>query len=83
MEHINRNVKTAISCIGSNITNESIQRAGKCIKVLMEIMNQLENVNGVPLEFIYHHPQRLQEVDVKRFIGQLQLPKVTTVGPAI
>lgn len=47
MEHINRN---AISCLGSNTTNESIQRAGKCIKVLMEITNQPDNVNGVLLE---------------------------------
>lgn len=46
MEHLNRTVKTAISCLGSNVTNESIQRAGKCIKVLIEIMNQFDNVNG-------------------------------------
>ena len=38
MEHLNREVKNAMSSMGANITDQSIQRVGRAIKVLSETM---------------------------------------------
>ncbi len=47
MEHLNRVCKDAISGLGSNITDNSIQRVGRCLGRLEGILQHYDKDNGV------------------------------------
>jgi L1 cell adhesion molecule like protein len=42
MEHLNRIVKICIKCLGANKTEASIQRVGKCITLINEIIESFD-----------------------------------------
>ena len=48
MEHLNREIKQVISGMGSNVTDNSIVRAGKCLKKHVAIQRQFDLENKIP-----------------------------------
>ena len=48
MEHLNREIKQVISGMGSNVTDNSIVRAGKCLKKNVAIQRQFDLQNKIP-----------------------------------
>ena len=83
MEHLNRECKQSISGLGANMTDNSIQRVGRCIGRLTSIMQQFDEVNGIKRESGYHTCQSTN-VDLQKLLKQLHqsqvfvLPKLTT-----
>ena len=78
MEHLNRCVKTAMSSLSSNISDESVLCVGKCIKPITEILSQFDYVHHVPTES-YNHPKKSRQSDVEKIIEQLQVSCVTSI----
>ena len=76
MEHLNRCVKTAMSSLSSNISDESVIPVGKCIRPLSEIMSQFDYVHHIPSES-YSHPLKSRQSDIEKIIEQLQSSCVT------
>ena len=70
MEHLNREVKTAMSSMGANVTDQSIQRVGRAIKVLSETMVKFDQELGVPRESDYH-TTRSSAKDLDRVLKQI------------
>ncbi len=48
MEHLNRECKRALSGLGSNITDKSVERVGKTIGTTVDMLQHLEEINGIP-----------------------------------
>ena len=65
MEHLNRNVKSAIAGLSSNVSEESVQRVGKCIKAINEILNTFDTINHVHSESD-QHTRKSREKDVQK-----------------
>lgn len=64
MEHLNRDGKTSMSGMGSNITEQSVTRIGRAIKILSDTMHSFDNHNGVPDES-GEHSRKSSEKDLK------------------
>ena len=47
MEHLNRELKTAISGLGANITKSSVSRPAKCLRTILEVCDNFNNANNV------------------------------------
>ena len=47
MEHLNRECKTSLTGLGSNITDHSVQCIGRCIGKIIPILQNFDKVNGV------------------------------------
>ncbi len=54
MEHLNRALKTAISGLGANVTQNSTARAGKCLRTVMEVCDNFDHVNHIPPQSSKH-----------------------------
>lgn len=54
MEHLNRECKNGLRGLGSNITDMSVKRVGKCIGKTMAMLTGFDQVNGIPKESDYH-----------------------------
>lgn len=67
MEHLNRVCKTALSGMGSNITDTSVTRVGRSIKILNDTMQSLDEHLGVPAE-CGTHSRRSHEKDLKKVL---------------
>ena len=52
--HLNREVKTALHRLGSNITDDAIQHIGKCVQRIVHILQNFDHVNKVPSQSGYH-----------------------------
>ena len=65
----------AISGLGANITDESIQRIGKCLGRVKSTMHQFDLVNNVAQES-GHHTSHSTDVDLKKIVKQLRLVSV-------
>lgn len=48
MEHMNQECKAALSGLGSNVTDRSIKRIGKCIGRLIPIMENFDSICQLP-----------------------------------
>ena len=71
MEHLNRECKEAISGLGANITEKSIQRIGKCLGRVKSTLQQYDSVNEVKQES-GHHTSHSTDVDLGKVLKQLQ-----------
>ena len=80
MEHLNRECKQGISGLGTNITDVSIQRIGKCIGRIYSTLLQHDTVNAVKQES-GHHTCHFTEVDLKKMVKQLQDSLVFSIVP--
>ena len=47
MDHLNRECKASLSGLGSNITDHSVERVGKCIGRHIPIVQKFNTVNGI------------------------------------
>ena len=81
MEHLNRECKQAISGLGANITDASIQRIGKCIGRLCSTLSQYDTVNSVKPES-GHHTCHSTEIDLKKIVKQLQEASIFEYQPS-
>lgn len=70
MEHLNRECKESLSGLGSNITDHSVERVGKCIGRLIPIVQQFDTVNGIPSQ-CSHHSNRSRKGDIEKIVKQL------------
>ena len=71
MEHLNRECKEAIIGLGANITDNSIQRVGKCIDRVHSTLEQYNTVNSVKQES-GHHTAHSTTCDRDQLLKQLQ-----------
>ena len=74
MEHINREAKSALSGLGSNITDTAVTRVGKCIGQLLPVMDQFDEVNNVALTS-ERHSRRSTQADMDKLIKVLHKEK--------
>lgn len=82
MEHLNRECKTALSGLGSNITDKSIQRIGQSIGKTVEMLENFDEINLVTKQSGFH-TSRSSKKDVEKLVGQLfEVSKVFTNQPA-
>lgn len=70
MEHLNRECKNAMSSMGANVTDQSIQRVGRALKPLSETMLRFDQELGVPHESDYH-TTRSSDIDLDRVLKQI------------
>ena len=70
MEHLNRECKTSLAGLGSNINDHSVQRIGRCIGKIIPILQNFDKINGVPTQLGYHS-HRSSTADLNKIIGQL------------
>ncbi len=70
MEHLNREIKTVIAGMGSNVTDVSILRAGKSLQKHVAIQNQFDKENGVPTAS-GKHSRKSSDKDRATIIEQL------------
>ena len=55
-EHLNRLLKDAINALGANKTPKAIERLGKCIAPLGEVLDTYDRVHGVESQLSDHNP---------------------------
>lgn len=75
MEHLNREVKTALHGLGSNITDHAIQRIGKCIQRTKSVLENFDQVNRVPSQSGYH-TRCSSQTDISKVASQLVTSQV-------
>ena len=54
MEHLNRNLKCAITHLGANVAGTTIQRVGFCLRKLIDIKDNFDRSIGIPIESGWH-----------------------------
>ena len=80
MEHLNRECKTNLSGMGSNITEQSILRVSRALKPLSSIMSSFDIHNEVPQES-GSHTTKSNTADLNKVVTQLfQTSKVFTAS---
>lgn len=70
MEHLNKECKLALSGLGSNITDQSVQRVGKCIGRTIPILQHFDEVNAISHQSGYH-TRRSAASDTEKIVKQL------------
>jgi L1 cell adhesion molecule like protein len=75
MEHLNREVKTALHGLGSNVTDNAIQRIGKCVQMTVSVLKNFDEVNRVPTQS-GHHTRRSSQADIAKIASQLVTSQV-------
>ena len=75
MEHLNREIKTVIAGMGSNVTDKAIVRAGKLLQKHVAIQRQFDADNKVPAQS-GKHSRRSSKKDRDKMIEQLISAKV-------
>ncbi len=75
MEYLNKEVKTAIAGLGSNITDNSIQRIGKCIGELVKVTANYDGENRIPSESGRHFALGITG-DLEKVVKELVTSKV-------
>ena len=75
MEHLNRDCKCAISGLGANITDHSVERISKCLGRMHSIVHQFDTDNCVKEES-GSHTTTSTEVDSGKVVEQLQKVQV-------
>ena len=74
-EHLNRTFKNAISKLGPNTMDLSLERTGKALKLLNEILHNYDTATGIPVESAYHTFKN-NSTDLNKVIKQLQCSRV-------
>lgn len=69
-EHVNRLVKRIIQNMGSNLTENSIQRAVRCVSPLYTICKQFDQQTGVPT-ITSAHKSKSEDGDIAIVIAQV------------
>jgi L1 cell adhesion molecule like protein len=77
MEHLNRELKSACSNLGSNITESNIQRVGFCLRKLIEIKSNFDEVTNIPIDKGFHS-SRSQMTDLKLILDELRKSNIFT-----
>lgn len=80
MEHLHRELKTAIAAMGSNVTDASIVRAGKSLQKHIAIENQFDSENTVRTPS-GKHSRKSSDKDRASIIEQLLSAKVFSTIP--
>ena len=75
MEHLNRMFKDAVSKLGPNTVDISLQRTGKALKALVDIQQRFDLVTGITVQSSYH-TFRSNNTDLKKIIEHLQEARV-------
>ena len=75
MEHLNRFLKSEISSLGSNKTENSIQRLGKAIGTLAPIIENIDNINGIIHHETRHTPSSMKK-DIIKVVSYLQESRI-------
>ena len=75
MEHLNRAFKNAIGKLGPNTIDKSLERTGKALKLLNEILHNYDTATGIPIESAYHIIKGTT-TDLNKVIKQLQCSRV-------
>ena len=70
MEHLNREAKSGIMSIGSNITEEAVKRVGKSIGHTIDIISNFNRINSIK-EPSHRHSKLSKELDMKILLKQL------------
>ena len=70
MDHLNRECKSALSGLGSNVTDHAVQRIGRCIGCTLPILQNFDLENGVPILSTYH-TRRSSKSDIQKIVKQL------------
>ena len=70
MEHLNKECKLALSGLGSNITDQSVQRVGRCIGQTVPILQHFDEVTAVPNQSGYN-TRRSAASDIEKIVKQL------------
>lgn len=80
MEHLNHACKEAISGLGANITDHSVERLGRCLGRLQLILQQYDKDNNVT-EVSGSHSKRSTTVDLNKMLKQLTRSAVFETRP--
>ena len=80
MEHLNRFIKCSIKHLGPNKTKQCIQRIGRCIGIVDEIMTSFDNENNVATTSL-HHSAPLIRTDLENVIKELLRCDVFSMKP--
>lgn len=54
MEHINRACKTVLRNLGSNLTEKSLERVGRCIGPVVNVTNRFDSETDIAPEHTLH-----------------------------
>ena len=71
MEQLNRLCKSSLGCLGSNITDQAVDRIGKCIGELVKVNANFDANNKVPLTS-GKHSVRSAKKDIEKLLEQLK-----------
>ena len=71
-EHLNRELKEAISHVSSNIGDLTIQRIGKSLHELMKIKANYDYCSGITFHHLSYHTPRSKSKDLQLVIDELQ-----------
>ena len=74
MEHINRNIKTAIHLLGANCTPKTVVRIGKCVDVVMKASDHFDTETDVAVDSGAHTS--------KSFSKDLQPSLINFISPS-
>jgi hypothetical protein len=80
MEHLNKDVKTAIAGLGSNVTDKSVQCIGKCIGELVQVTANFDEQNSVPPDSSKHCSRTVTR-DLEKVVRELITSKVLENTP--
>ena len=75
MEHLNRECKHALSGLGSNITDSSVLRIGKCIGKTNSILHCFDQLNNIS-EQSDRHSHHSMKKDIEKILQLLKSSKV-------
>ena len=70
MEHLNRLLKDVINALGANKTPKAIERLGKCIAPLGEVLDTYDRVHGVESQLSDHNPPSVDK-DLTALVNEL------------
>ena len=71
MEHLNRNLKCAITHLGANVAGTTIQRVGFCLRKLIDIKDYFDRSIGIPIESGWHTSHSLTK-DLTMVLDELK-----------
>ena len=80
MEHLNRELKLAISHLSSNVSEKAIQQIGMCLRLLTEIKKNYDENAGISPEFTHHSLQSCKR-DLLLILKQLNDCNIFTELP--
>lgn len=71
IEHLNRELKEAMTHLSSNVSEQSIHRTGKCLGKLIDIKANYDRCTGIPSPYGYHSPHLVAK-DLHRVVEELR-----------